>query len=332
MNARAHSLAIVVLLATLAGCGGDHDFHYFDTKPYKTAACNARGDDRLAFRREINLFTNRNSDVPPYSQALQRYYRRHGLTFFSQQEVTTVPQSYALDSSDTALEAALKKQFPGVNLDDMSLETKDPALYKQIVTAAVNFMFRPVVEFVRAHSAGGPGVTNMVVVPSVVRPGGQEVAAGDVAGLAISPALIAELAADGQPGAEVWQSIALPKEFSPVMFLDGQVLAEVASVAPDLVDLVVAHEFGHTGGLVHRMEDHNLMFPFVDPSVSLCSDSLDPDQIETMRGTFGLGKALRLREPASARPAQSAITPEDLRALRHGDRAALRRLLEPFVN
>ena len=67
MNARAHSLAIVVLLATLAGCGGDHDFHYFDTKPYKTAACNARGDDRLAFRREINLFTNRNSDVPTRS-------------------------------------------------------------------------------------------------------------------------------------------------------------------------------------------------------------------------------------------------------------------------
>jgi hypothetical protein len=335
MNARPSLVVVPLVLAALAGCGGGggDDFHYFDAKPYKTPACNGAGDSRLAFRRELNLFTNRNSDVPPYSQALQRYYHRHGLTFFSEHEVTTVPQSYAIDSNDSDLEAALIKQFPGVNLDDKTLQTRDPELYQSILSAAVNFMFHPLLEFVRAHSAAGTGVTNMVVVPSVVRPGGQDVAAGDVAGLAISPALLTELTAEGEPGAEIWKSIALPKDFSPVMFLDGKVLAVVSSVAPDLVDLVVAHEFGHTGGLVHRMEDHNLMFPYVDPDASSCTDSLDPDQIETMRGTFGLGQPLRVREaPAAPARPSAAISFEDLRALRHGDRAALRRLLQPFVN
>src|SRR4051794_14223090 len=160
-------LCLAAVLATLfAGCGGDGPDsgfdHYFAAKGYSEPACNVP-DPRLKGRREMRIFTQ-GVDAPVFTRSLQRYYLRYGLTFFSTQAIQVVDQKYALDPDEYDLNKALMQQFPGVNLDDMSLETKDPALYEQIVKAVMNFMFKPLIDFARKHPAGTQ-VTNLILVP-----------------------------------------------------------------------------------------------------------------------------------------------------------------------
>jgi hypothetical protein len=321
------SLLVLVLLGLL-GCGEDEDAafaHYFAAKPYDDGACNA-ADGKLPFRREMRLYTYGNADVPPYTRALQRYYRRHGLAFFSRHEVTTIPQRYILDGDTFALNQRLAQEFPGVDTQDQAALMRDPALYERVVRFTMNFIFRPVIEFARAHSDGGVGVTNFAVVPQVLRNGASGLlGTGDeVAGLSVSPALIAALAATNSPDAASWRTLDLPPDFSPMMFLDGGALGILESGAPDLVDLVTAHEFGHSCGLIHREEEHNLMLPAVDPAVSACTDSLDEDQLETMRAT------LAAAPKAAAVGAAEVLPASELTALLRGDRPTLLRLLRKF--
>jgi hypothetical protein len=197
---RAALLVLAPLVLGALGCGGDDDGfdHYFTVRPYPTDLCNV-ADDRLAFRREMRLYSQGNTDVPPYSRALARYYRRHGLTFFSTAEVKTVEMKYALDTDSSALAAALMRDFPGIDLSDETALMSDPALYARIVKATVNFMFRPIVEFARSHGDLGTEITNLVVLPQILRPEGGGGGSG-VVGLAISPALLAVVA--GQDVAE----------------------------------------------------------------------------------------------------------------------------------
>src|SRR5205814_4983269 len=120
-----------------------------------------------------------------------RYYLRYGLSFFSTQAIQVVDQKYALDTDAFSLNQALAKDFPGVDLNDQTLMMKDPALYQRIVKAVMNFMFRPIIEFARGHAAGTDR-TNLILLPQITRPGGEELfpAGAEVAGMAISPALI----------------------------------------------------------------------------------------------------------------------------------------------
>jgi hypothetical protein len=335
------AVLLFLLSVAAAGCGGDDGTgfdHYFATKPYKNAACND-ADARLALRREVHLFTHdRNTDVPPFSRALQRYYRRHGLAFFSNQEVTETEQTYALDTDPVGLREVLTREFPGVNLDDEAALKSDPVLYQRIAKSTMNFMFRPLIEFARTHSVAAD-VTNLVILPQILRPNTVGFTGGDVLGLAISPTLLRVFAGQDLPEAAAWQVLDLPQEFTPMMFLDGRLLGRLLSGAPDLVDLVAAHEFGHTGGLVHRTEEHNLMLPAVQLGVSACSDSLDDDQITTMQMTFGLAgkpttrQAARRIDPGEATPGLHALLPPDqLPALLRGDPDALARLVKHFAN
>src|SRR3954452_17605970 len=148
-----------VLLAALAaaGCGDSEDpgfEHYFTTRPYPSAACNV-GDQRLATMREVHLFTYGNADVPPYSRSLQRYYRRHGLQFFSQDPVRQIDQPYVLDTDGILLDMALAKESPGVDLNDAEAVMKFAALHARVVKLTMNFIFRPVIEFARKNGQAG---------------------------------------------------------------------------------------------------------------------------------------------------------------------------------
>jgi hypothetical protein len=329
----------MTLAAWLAGCDGndpDSGFdHYFAARGYTEAACNVP-DPRLKGRREVRIFTQ-GVDAPIFTRPLQRYYLRYGLTFFSTQAVQVVDQKYALDTDEYELNKALEKQFPGVDLNDMSLMMKDPALYQQIVKAVMNFMFRPLIEFARKHAAGTQ-VTNLVLVPQILRPGGADLSptGGEVAGLAISPALLQRFQGADIPEGAAWKELDLPADFTPMMFLDGKLLGQILSGAPVLVDLVAAHEFGHTGGLVHRQEPHNLMLPGVAPGVNTCRDSLDDDQIDTMRESLGLAVTAPLvvkGERADPRAQlQQVLPPAELGAILHGDRATLIRFVRRLAN
>ena len=98
--------------------------------------------------------------------------------------------------------------FPGVDLNDDAALMSDPVLCNQIVTFVANFMLKPMVDFANTHSDLGGGVTNLIVVGQLERPGGSPI--GDpgtsLAGLAISPALLTEFARTMPDEAEIWRA------------------------------------------------------------------------------------------------------------------------------
>jgi hypothetical protein len=327
-----------------AGCGGSDGppdlTAYFAAQPYANPACN-NVDERLAGEREMRLYVNGAVDLPSITLGLARYYHRHGLTFFTTAPPQGTTMAYALDTSETALVRALMAAFPDVDFTNQVAVMSDPVLWPQVVTFVANFMLRPMVDFANAHSEAGGAATNLIVVPEMERPGGEPI--GDpgtsLAGLAISPALLAEFARTMPEEAAIWAGVNLPANFTPMMALGNNVLKRAGSIDPQLRDLVASHEFGHTGALIHSLEPRNLMFAGVTPGLNDCTDSLDDAQLALMRATYGLGGpaasgALLAKRPAaalgSARPSRllPSFTPDNLRAMLAGDRRATRSFVE----
>jgi hypothetical protein len=114
------------------------------------------------------------------------------------------------------------------------------------------------------------------------------------------------------------------------------VLTRARSVDPVLDDLIAAHEFGHTGALVHVELPRNLMIAGVTPGYDDCSDSLDDAQLTTMAGAYGLGPsaALLANSPGplpaarAPRPLSAWFAPSRLRSLLAGDAQAARAFVE----
>jgi len=338
-------LAFAPLIAVViggSGCGdGPPDLAaYFAAQPYANPACN-NVDERLAGLREMRLYVNGAVDLPSITLGLARYYHRHGLAFFTTAPPQGTTMSYALDTNTTALVVALMEAFPGVDFTDQVAVMSDPVLWSQVVTFIANFMLKPMVDFAITHSEVGGAATNLIVVPEMERPGGEPIGAPgtSLAGLAISPALLAEFARTMPDEAEIWAGVNLPANFTPMMALGSNVLKRAGSVDPQLRDLVVSHEFGHTGALIHSLERRNLMYQGVAAGLNDCTDSLDDAQLALMRATYGLGGAaasgaLLAKRPTAAlgpaRPSRplSSFTPDGLRAMLAGDRQATRSFVE----
>src|SRR6185369_2391376 len=154
-------------------------------------------------------------------------------------------------------------------------------LYDRIVAFAFNYHLRPAIEFARAHSDRGPAITNLIVLPQIPSTGSTDLpldGGGALAGFAVSPALIQKLIDGDSDSGRVWKAVELPPDFSPMMFLDAGVIEKAAAREEVLRDIIVAHEFGHTAGLVHRETLHNLMYPAVMPGGTICTDWLQDDQ------------------------------------------------------
>ena len=122
-----------------------------------------------------------------------------------------------------------------------------------MLTFVANFILKPMVDFASTHSDFGATRDEPDRGRQLERPGGMPI--GDpgtsLAGLAISPALLAEFARTMPDEAQIWQGVNLPAGFTPMMVLGNNVLARARAVDPVLDDLIAAHEFGHTGALVH---------------------------------------------------------------------------------
>jgi hypothetical protein len=333
-------------LCALTACGAHGDAvdldSYFAAQPYAMAGCDAV-DTTLAGRREMRLYYNGGVDVGTFTRGLQRYYRRRGLLFSTDRPGLFIEPGYALDSDQDAMLAAARMVFPGVNLDDEATLMRDPELYERVVVFALNFHLRPAIEFAREHSGLGANVTNLVVVPQIPSTGSTSLAldgGGALAGFAISPTLVANLTSGDPDTARIWNAVELPANFSPMMFLDAGVIGQAAAREEVLRDVIVAHEFGHTAGLVHRETTHNLMFPSVSSGSTGCADWLQDDQIAVVRGTLGVGagqaptagQALTAEEAREAAAVRWSFPPARWTALVRGDRSALRTLLAPFFD
>lgn len=314
------------------------DRYFAIEPPYQVSACD-QIDTRLAGRREIRLFSNGSVDVAANTRALQRYYKRHGLAFFTNAAPKTIETSYALDTDLEALMRGLVAAFPNV---DFNGPMPDMATFGSILKFTVNFLLRPMIDFARVHGNQGANTTNFVVLPQVVRPSAMKVIDGTLLGLAVSPALVEAFIRDSPQEGEIWKGADLPPGFTPMMFLDHHNLELVATRDPVLRDLVVAHEFGHTGALLHRMSIANLMNPGVIPGVSKCSSSIDDDQMATMQSTLGVGttgKPLTIEGPSNPITAPRVepaprfwLPPERFSALLRGDGEAMRTLLAPILH
>lgn len=331
-----------MLVAGLSGCGGSDGgpelADYFAAQPYSNPACNVV-DDRLAGQREMRLFVNGNVDLLPMTRGLASYYHRHSLSFFTGAEPQPTTMAYALDTDTAALTVDLIDAFPGVDLTDEQALMADPVLWNQIVTFVANWLLRPMVDFATEHGDVGTAVTNLVVVPDLERPGGEQV--GDpgtsLVGLAISPALLAEFARSMPEESQIWQGVTFPAEFTPMMVLGDNVLKRVKSMAPNLFDLFPAHEFGHTAALIHTTVVGNLMFASAATGRDDCTNSLDDAQLAMMRATLNVGAAASgelLSGPDAAPAAGDAseahreFSPAGLRDVLAGDRRALRPLID----
>jgi hypothetical protein len=341
-RAFASAIAVGAVLFGGPGCGGSDGqpdlTAYFAAQPYANPACN-NVDGQLAGQREMRLYVGGAVDLVSLTLGLARYYHRHGLAFFTMAPPQGTPMAYALDTNSTALALALMAAFPSVDFTDEIAVMSDPVLWPQVLTFIANFMLRPMIDFANTHSEAGGAVTNLIVVPQMERPGGEPI--GDpgtsLAGLAVSPALLAEFARTMPEEAEIWAGVNLPANFTPMMALGDDVLKRAGSLDPQLRDLVVSHEFGHTGALIHSFEPRNLMQQGVAPGINDCTDSLNDAQLALMRATYGLGGtaasgALLAKRPAvaparSSRPL-SSFTPDSLRAMLAGDRRAMRSFVE----
>jgi hypothetical protein len=245
--------------------------------------------------------------------------------------------AYALDTDNNALDRALVAAFPGVDLsDEAALMASDPATYDRVLTFVANFLLKPMVDFANAHSDSGNAVTNFVLLSNLERPGGDPISqpGSSLAGLSVSPALLAEFARTMTDDAKIWQGVSFPPNFTPMVVLGNNVLAQARTLDLVLDDLVTAHEFGHSGGLVHSTTIGNLMYPSVSPGFDDCTDGLDDAQLTTVATNYGLGAsaatgALRAGlPPAAPSPTLSSFSPARLRALRAGDRQATRSFVE----
>lgn len=336
----------VVAIAVLAAACDDGTPDYFGFAPYQRAACNGV-DGRLSGERELRLFASGAVNLSGLTQGLARYYNRHSLTFFSQSPVRSAGTTYALDTNEDALGRALAAQFPNDDLSNEAALMADPVKWNRIVTFVANFMLRPIIDFARANGTVGQGATNFVVIPNLESPAGTKLGGPgtSLVGLAVSGPLLAKFAATMSDEGAIWQGVALPPNFTPMMFLGDNIIRQTTGRYPDLRDLVVAHEFGHASGLEHTDTPRNLMFPAVTPGENTCVDGLTDDQLATMRTNLGVGAAAAggaLTDRAAAtsgleRPAPEArerlrFTPADLRAVLAGDGRAMARLLAPFIH
>jgi len=153
-------------------------------------------------------------------------------------------------------------------------------------------------------------------------------------GVAMERALLAEFDRMMTDEAGIWNGVRFPAGFTPMVVLGNNVLKRVQNTAPELRDLVAAHEFGHSAALTHTTIERNLMYPNVAPNRDNCTDSLDDSQLDTMHETLKLGTlaadALVAAPPEAGSLAsfRASFKPAHLRALLAGDRRPMRSLVE----
>lgn len=275
----------------------------FASAAYGSSACDAR-DGQLRGRRELRIFSAGDFNADDFTRGLSRYYARHDLTFFTRYPALQIAMPYAVETDEKRLESALRKQFPKVDFDDEDAKVTEAELNK-IQSFAARWVMRPVLTFVEKFGHQDPSITNLILLPGVASTKALEDEGATLAGLSISPQLIKTLSDSDDEDGVMWRAVGLPETFNAMVFVNAKFLRTIKMKT--VTDLVVAHEFGHSAGLVHVMDPSNLMTPATGPDNASCEQSLDIKQLATMGETLGVGggplmQALRVPAMAVAKP------------------------------
>lgn len=257
----------------------------FTAAPYGVGSCDAR-DGKLRGQRELRVFNAGNYDPGTFTRALSRYYARHDLTFFTRHPTFNLTMPYAIESNEERLEAALRKRFPKVDFDNEEFLVTEDELAK-IESFVANLVLQPVLDFVKKFGHQDPSVTNVILLNEVASTELLEEKNTILAGLSISPQLIKTLGESKDDDAAIWRGVDLPESFNAMVFVNAKYLSDAKHAG--VVDLVMAHEFGHSAGLVHAEATSNLMKPTTILSTASCTDSLTDSQLAAMAQNLGVG-------------------------------------------
>jgi hypothetical protein len=326
-------LAFVIALSLAAsGCGDESNEREFPVKPYGVAACDTP-TGQLTMRRELRLFVSNGYDIGRTASALQRYYRRFGITFYQVLPVRVADTAFVEDLDTDGLTKKLRERFPKVDLSDEGLEAlarNDPATFARLYKELLNFEFAGALEFLRELGGTGQNVTNVVVLRDLFTAGSPSELREKVLGISISPILLRELQRAGMDETGAFATLDFPADFSPTVFISDRNVNWLEQRAGAVHrDLVLAHEFGHSAGLVHRMDPTNLMNPSTD-GTEQCTLAITDDQIAVMREGLGLAPAQARVLNAGAPDALPATLPSLLAGVLRGDPDAQRALLAPL--
>lgn len=217
-------------------------------------------------RREIQFWKSgfvSHSDVAVEGRHLARYYAAYDLTFFTNAPAIEIGFSNALEGSDAEFNQAARG---GGTQEDVNRRVAD-------------VMFKSVREFVRAQASPVKERVDVVVLEQIASPDvAKQFKGGVIAGLGISPKLFANIAKD-DPSKDLFELLALPREFTPVLFVGHADIVKLAKNA----EVVVAHELGHSLGLQHTTESGNLMTQ--GQGSKACVPALVDAQVEELKRT-----------------------------------------------
>ena len=286
-------LIVTSVLAAL-GCGGigPPDLEtYFVSDDAAVPACPS--DGRLAGRRQVRLFVAGDDErLPAATRGLARYFGRHGLEFFTRAAPERISLEFVIDNRASAVREAVAAEFPGVNIDDPALPSNS-ALWSQVRRFALNFQLHPVRDFIAAHAAAGEAhVTSVVLVPRLE--GAPPTATLPAIGMSLSPPLLAALGKQAAFEPPPLLEVDLPRSFTPLVFLSAAALSRMATEDPSGHDRAVAHELGHSAGLLHAAEAQdldNLMYPSIRRGVDECAQHLTDHQLAVLQAGLGLDPA-----------------------------------------
>jgi hypothetical protein len=327
-------LAFLIALPLLAAsaCEDESNVREFAVKPYGVAACDTP-NRQLESRRELRLFVSDGYDIGRTATALQRYYRHFGITFYQVNPVRIVDTPFVEDLDADALTTKLQARFPGVDLSDKGLDAlskSDPATFARLYKELINLEFAGALEFLRDLGGKGQNVTNVVVLRELFTPGSPSALREKVLGISISPILLRELQRAGMDETGAFAALDFPADFSPTVFISDRNVNWLEQRAGAVHrDLVLAHEFGHSAGLVHRMDTTNLMNPSTD-GTEQCTLAITGDQIAVMREGLGLSPVQARVLTTGAPRALPATLPSLLGGVLRGDPDAQRALLAPL--
>lgn len=277
----------------------------FQAQPYGVSACDAH-DGKLRGKRELRVFSTGEFATATYTRALARYYARHDLTFFTRYPTFALDMPYVIETDEARLESALRKRFPKVNFDTEVFMGTEAEL-AAIQAAAAELVMKPLLTFVQKYGQQDPSITNVILMNEIASTNPVEDEDAILAGLAISPELLKTLRETGDESAAIWQGVPLPATFNAMVFVDANLLRNLKQ--PTVLDLVIAHEFGHSGGLVHVEEESNLMTPTTGPTNSSCDQTLTDVQLERMATTFRVGPGPVVQALRAATVHQDRVSP-----------------------